>query len=960
MRALAHMFAAPADDPFAPELIAVHTRGMERWLTQRLSAHLGTTPGRADGVCANVTFSQPHRLVTEAVAAAAGVAPDEDPWPAQRSLWPLLEMIDASLHEPWLSTLRAYLDGGPRRVAAAREIADRFDRYALLRPELLRAWAQGEDGPIAADQAWQPRLWRALRARIGVPSAAERLAGACERLRAQPQLLALPRRVSLFGLTRLPAGHLDVLAAIAAERDVHVFALHPSPALWNAVAQALDGHPPPVRRRDDRSGRLARNRLLASWGADARELQLVLARAGAGVDHRHEHVRGAAPSLLARLQEDVRANRQAPPEPALLAGDDASLRVHACHGRARQVEVLRDAILHLLAADPTLQPRDVVVMCPDIETFAPLIAATFGAGAVTAGDDDDQGAGEGPRMPQLRVRLADRALRQTNPVLGVLAALLELADQRVTASQVLDLAEREPVRRRFAIDDDDLARLREWISRSGIRWGLDAEHRRPYRLAEVPNGTWEAGLARVLLGVAMTEDEQRLFGGVLPLDDVDSGAIDLAGRLAELIARVAEAVDAFAAPMAIDAWAGALATAADALAATAPRDAWQRAQLQRVLDELVGEASVAGTASPSVLSLADVRALLAERLRGRPTRANFRTGQLTVCTLVPMRSVPHRVVCLLGLDDGVFPRGAVHDDDDLTLADPHVGERDGRSEDRQLLLDALLAATDRLIVTYTGNDERTNITRPPAVPVGELLDVVDATARCPDARRPAPASWCDTRSSPSTHAISTAGGLVPGRVWSFDPATLRGAQALSGPRLQARPFLPSPLPAPPPAALALDDLLAFVAHPVRAFLRARLGVSVRDFSDVVEDGLRVELDPLARWEVGDRLLRARLAGVSAREAGLAEIARGMLPPAALGQPVLARVMPAVDRIVTASRASRSPDAATRSPPTCASCSTTGARSAARSPACTATCCSQPPTHASRRGSGSRPGSPCSR
>ncbi len=206
---------------------------------------------------------------------------------------------------------------------------------------------------------------------------------------------------------------------------------------------------------------------------------------------------------------------------------------------------MRDAILHLLAADPTLEPRDVIVMCPDIEAFAPLIQATFGAGEI-AEDEEDELDTLPPedRPPDLRVRLADRSLRQTNPVLGVVARLLELAGQRLTASQVLELAEREPVRRRFRLDDDDVARLQDWVRDSGIRWGLDAEHRAPFKLAELPAGTWRFGLDRLLLGVTMTDDEQRLFGGVLPLDDVESGAIELAGRLAEFVARLQAAVDA--------------------------------------------------------------------------------------------------------------------------------------------------------------------------------------------------------------------------------------------------------------------------------------------------------------------------------------------------------------------------------------------------------------------------------
>ena len=282
----------------------------------------------------------------------------------------------------------------------------------------------------------------------------------------------------------------------------------------------------------------------------------------------------------------------------------------------------------------------------------------------------------------------------------------------------------------------------------------------------------------------MTEDEQRLFAGVLPLDDVESGAIELAGRVAELLDRLHAAVDALTDPKPVDDWAAALAAAADALTETSPHDAWQRAELQRLLDDVVTEA--AGHATP--LALQEVRALLADRLRGRPTRTNFRTGHLTVCTLVPMRSVPHRVVCLLGLDDGSFPRKSPRDGDDLMLEDPHVGERDARTEDRQLLLDALMAAGERLIVTYTGNDERTNLPRPPAVPVGELLEVVDRTVAA-EQDRPRDRVVVRHPLQPFDQRNFAPGELVPDRVWSFDRVTLAGARALDAERTQPGPFL---------------------------------------------------------------------------------------------------------------------------------------------------------------------------
>jgi exodeoxyribonuclease V gamma subunit len=918
--ALAQLLAEPPADPFAAELVAVPTRGMERWLSQTMSAVLGARDGRRDGVCANVLFPTPYRLIADAVAVASGVDPDADPWLPERLVWPLLDVVDESLGEPWMGALSSYLGAGAaesdairreRRLPIVHHLAVLFDRYALHRPAMLQAWAAGRDrdasdSSLAEGAAWQAELWRRLRARVDTPGPAERRATACERLAGDPSLLELPGRIALFGLTRLPAGHLEVLRALATGRDVHLLLLHPSGRLWDELAESAQV-PAGMRRAADHSADLVSNRLLGSWGRDARETQLVLAAGATAGDRDELHPLpdtdagdDSAPTLLQRLQGDIRADRRPAGPP--LAGEpdrrpvldraDHSLVVHACHGRTRQVEVLRDAILHALADDETLEPRDVIVMCPDIESFAPLIQATFGAGEAVS---DEEGTVGGRRTVDLRVRLADRSLTQTNPVLGVVSALLELVGQRITASQVLDLADRGPVRRRFGLDDDDLDQLQDWITQSGVRWGLDAEHRAPYKLDKVQDGTWRRGLDRVLLGVTMTEDGQRLFGDTLPLDDVDSRSIELAGRFSELITRLEQTLDTLGEPHPLTEWAQAIAQAADALTLTAGRDRWQRAELQRILDELVGEAGPADRPDGTVLGPGEFRAHLAARLSGRPTRANFRTGHLTVCTLMPMRSVPHRVVCLLGLDDAAFPRRAARDGDDLLLGDPHVGERDPRSEDRQLLLDALLACTEQLIVTYTGNDERTNARRPPAVPIGELLDAVGDTVRAadPDAKATDqvvirhPLQPFDTRNFTS--------GTDTGP-WSFDEVALRGARALQSPRSEPPPFLAHALAAHPEPVVDLDDLVRFVEHPARAFLRRRLGISLRDYEQEVADRLPIELDGLTRYAIGQRLLDARLGGAASASATEAERRRGELPPGELAGLALAQIDPTVTAI----------------------------------------------------------------
>jgi exodeoxyribonuclease V gamma subunit len=902
--ALAELLAAVPPDPFAAEVVAVPTRGIERWLTQRLSARLGTRTGERDGVCANVEFPFPGSLVADALALASGIAPERDPWRPARLVWPLIDVVEGALDERWLQPLARHLLGGrEHRYARLAHVARLFDEYAVRRPELVQAWARGESGGIDEHAAagWQPELWRRLREAVGIPSLAERLEPACARLQSEPDVVTLPQRFALFGLTRLPASQLLVLQALAVRRDVHLMLLHPSPEMWDRGA--------------------GQNRLLESWGRDVRGLQQLVA--GTGVDRHHPLPEPQRrDTLLEALQADVRADRVAP-GPALRTGDpddrielsptDGSVRVHACHGCARQVEVLREAILHRLADDPTLEPRDVIVMCPDIESFAPLIEATFG-GHVPAEDEPD---GTAERLlgepPTLRVRLADRSLRRTTPILAVAARLLELASSRVTASELLDLADAAPVRARFGFDDDELAQIREWVADAQIHWGLDAAARAAYKLTEVDAGTWAAGLRRLLLGVAMDPEAHSLLHGVLPATTVQSSEIELAGRFAELVDRLDATLRALSGPQTVAGWAQTLAAAADALTATPERESWQRRQLDSLLAEIVEESAGTRSHPPGAgisLSLPELRALLGHRLEGRPTRANFRSGHLTFCTLVPMRSVPHRVVCLLGLDDGAFPRQTQRDGDNLLLVDPQPGDRDPRTEDRQLLLDALLAAREALIVTYSGNDERTNAPLPPAVPVGELLDAIDATARVAPAgatrrardqvviRHPLqafdPRNFAGTASDPARAAAGP---------WSFDAAALAGARASLAPRHAPPPFLPEPLP---PAVgdelVTLDELVAFVQRPVRAFLRQRLGVSAQRDEDEIDDALPIELDGLARWGVGQRLLEGVLAGVEAREAVLAEIARGTLPPGELGRPVLQRLWPDVEAIAGAAHA----------------------------------------------------------
>ncbi len=696
---LGELLASPLADPFAAEVVVVPAKGVERWLSQRLSHRLGVAPGRGDGVCAGVDFRSPRSLF-----AVVSGRPDDDPWAADALAWPLLHVIDASLGEPWAATLARHLghdvagDAGEvrrgRRFATARRLAGLFASYAGQRPALVADWAAGRDtdgagNDVPDDLTWQPELWRRLAAAVEEPDPVRRQAEAIERLRADPATVDLPERVNLFGHTRLAAGDLALLDALAADRDVHLWLPHPSAALWSRLA----GITGVVPRTADRSHLQVGHPLLATLGRDTRELQRTLSTV-TYVDEPSRRRAGPPDTLLGWLQADLRANAPGRAEARVLRPADRSVQLHACHGQARQVEVLREVLLGLLADDPTLEPRDVLVMCPDIESYAPLLSAAFGLADVVGPD--------GHPAHRLRVSLADRALDQTNPLLAVVARLLDLAGGRAGVGAVLDLAHAEPVRRRFGFRDDDLELLTTWVQQAGVKWGFDAAHRADFGLEHYDDNTWRAGLDRLLTGVALSDDSGTMLGGTLPLDDVGSGDVDLIGRLAELLARLEAVTDRLVGTHDLDHWLQAIEDGVGALTSVRPTDSWQLGQVQRELDGLRS-----GAGSDVDLRLPDVRAMFSDRLAGRPTRANFRTGVLTVSTLVPMRSVPHRVVCLLGLDEGVFPRVGVTDGDDVLARRPLTGERDPRSEDRQLLLDAVLAATDTLVITYTGANEFT-------------------------------------------------------------------------------------------------------------------------------------------------------------------------------------------------------------------------------------------------------------
>ncbi len=907
---LSERLASPPDDPFAGEVVAVPTKGIERWLTQRIASEMGRlAPG--DGICANVAFPSPRRLVREAMRAVPELGSAMDVWHGPPLLATLLSVLDDHINKEWMWLLARYVEdptgagvatlGNRRRLRAARKIARLFGRYERRRPEMVLAWLDGRDaGPrgdaLSQANAWQPRLWRLVRERIGVPGLAELIPEALHPIRDGSVEVDLPERVFVYGLTSVDPLDISVLEAVAATRTVHLHLLHASPVLWKQTQQHLVDRPScqglPARVADP-TARLAVHPLLRSWAQESRELQFMLTGRSITPASLPSEEAGSVPAdLLSRIQHDVRSNCGPVRVKGSASSDramvDRSVQIHVCYGPRRQVEVLRDAILHVMADDPTLEPRDVVIMTPDLTTFAPLLEAVFLDQPGDAASDLSRGAASGTMgiasLPGLRLRIADRAPSVTNPLVRFAATVLDLVGSRLEAGTIREFVAMPVVRRLFGIDEETADELAGLIDDINVRWGLDADHRDAWNAGAIADHTWKRGLDRALAGVFYADSEVRVVGDIAPLPGVEGHETEVAGLAAQIIDRIVTVRSILGKPRPLSEWAPTIAAAVRLLAAPAWDEQWQWSGLERLLARSFPPGA-SGAPDP-LIGADEARLMVDDWSRDVPSPLHFRTGDITVCTLVPMRSVPYRVVCLLGMDDQRFPRSSRADGDDLLIDDELIGDSDRGARDRQLLLDALMAADDYLIVTYSGRDELTNAEFPPSTPIAQLRDLVHEMVG--EGQSDSVVTYHPLQ--PFSESNFRPGALnLPG-TWAFDPAQFDGAVAIQ----QRGAYRPARFSLPPPdgqmfSRIRLDDLRRFLENPAREFLRLRLGFIIPARGEIPDDSVPTVLDPLSEWKVTDRILSGLLDGHSIETLEAHERADDAVPSGFLGVQALGKV-----------------------------------------------------------------------
>ncbi|MEG1201488.1 MAG: exodeoxyribonuclease V subunit gamma [Comamonas sp.] len=904
--------------PLESEAILVQSNGIAQWL--KLSLAQPVAAGGC-GVTAAVDVQLPAQFLWQAYRAVLGKheVPEISPLDKQPLTWRLMRLLPDLLVQPGFAALRRFLEDDAdqrKRYQLAERIADLFDQYQVYRADWLSDWAAGRDElrtakglvkPLDAEQHWQAALWRAVLSDVGEQGMDTSRAVVHRKFlkfwQAQDipaTVPGLPRRIVVFGISSMPAQTLQALAAIAERSQVLLCVHNPCRHHWSDIVADKDLLRHQYRRQQRKSSMAGElnddllhqhaHPLLAAWGKQGRDYIHLIDE----FDNPAEYASLLSPvnggridlfsedepnHMLGQLQDDILDLRPLKESRALWpawGAADGSIRFQTAHSPQREVEILHDQLLARLDADVQLAPRDIIVMVPDINVYAPHIEAVFGR--IARSD---------PRY--IPYTVADQGQRGREPMLVALEHVLAMPESRFAVSEILDLLAVDAVRQRFGIAENDVPLLHRWIEGAGVRWGLDGAQRARIGLAQAGEiNSWRFGLRRMLLGFAVGQGDA--LGDIEPYDEI--GGLDAAalGGLAALLRALAQACSLMADDAAPAEWLERARTVLELLfAPRVEREKLLQTQLLQGLERWFTQCNAAQFEQAVPLSV--LREVWLSGMDAGNLNQRFMAGSVSFCSLMPMRAIPFKLVCLLGMNDGAYPRPVSVLDFDLMRQEYRPGDRSRRDDDRYLLLEAVLSAREQLYISWVGRSIRDSSERPASVLVGQLRDHLSqgwylAGSHSAGERDHAPTD-ADRRAL--LEAMTQEHPLQPFSPRYFaQPASARqGADGMFTYAKEWHGVHGVPIAVPEDdaevlsnlqldAALAVRQLADFAQRPVAAFFRQRLKVFFQDedltsldeemFAPdglqawTLQAGLLAAVDPWVRAQVGAPLDEIALAG----------------------------------------------------------------------------------------------------
>ncbi len=848
---LAVILSEAPSDPFESEHVVVQNSGLARWLALQLADRMG--------VCANYEFRHPSEFQWFLLRCVLDRVPEVSEFSPTVLRWRIHGLMPQLARESCFAPITDYLEerGGKSAYHLSCRLADVFDRYLTYRPDWIRDWERG------GGDDWQAELWR----RVTGPSSQlhridllDALSEKLSRAAATGETVSgLPERVCVFGTPTLAPAAMDIMAKLAELSDVHLFLMNPCREYWGQISSPREVARQ-CRERDPAESYVETgNPLLAAFGRQGRAfLDSVLEYPAEEYDCYEEP---GARCLLHALQSHI-LNLEEPDgtQRRPVEEHDRSLQIHSCHSIMREVQVLRDQLLSIFEESPDLTPSDIVVMTPDIERYSASIDAVFSA----------------ETKPKIPYNLADRNPTAEGRIARAFMGILDLPDSRFEATRILALLDVRAIRDRFGIERKDLEQIQRWVKDAGIRWGVDAEDRSALGFPAGEEHTWRTGLDRLLLGYALPSENGRLFRNLLPHETVEGESALALGRFLSFAEQMIESSRELSKSRTPLQWSRVLLELLDTVFQVSDDEESQLRDLRESVQKLALHCEIADFREPVTLEI--VRAHFQLELRSAVSSGQFLSGGVTFCTLLPMRSVPFAVVCLLGMNQSTFPRQGAQPSFDLTARDYRPGDRSKREDDRYLFLEALTSARRYFYVSYVGQDQRDNATLSPSVLVSELLSSIE-NGFC-DAADPMADILGKVTTQHPLQPFSPSYFADGGRLFSYSKSLADATQALVGSSRHPGPaFFEDDLP--PTEELVetvdLDRLVRFLGHPSRFLLQQRMRIRLVEGEDLLSDQEPLVLEGLGIYRLRKALLDLALSGRHPEDCEAIVRSAGLLP-----------------------------------------------------------------------------------
>ncbi len=895
---LAELLNSDPLPPLEKEIILIQSRGMARWLALK-------TAGRLN-IWANYECPFPNTFIRNIYKLFMPEISDSSPYDKEFITWHLMDIIPELLQTPHFKKVRHYLesDNGLKLYQLAHEVADLFDQYTLFRPDMVLGWEADTNTP-SAEHRWQHILWSHLIERLQKNKHIFEFHRARLLSYFEEKLLdsdfdtgQLPGRISVFGISSLPPYHLRVLSALAHHIDLHIFIMNPCMEFWFDII--ADRDIVKISREAASTEELLHlehgNNLLSSMGHLGRDF-LAMFQGLECTDQELFQDPGSG-SLLSCIQQDIlylRGNPGSSHHSSVakkkIKNSDTSITFQSCHSPMREVEILHDQLLALFdqsAESEPIEPKDILVMAPDINEYAPLIRAVFDAGSSSAN-----------RLPY---SISDQSIKKSSKYIDAFFEILSLSKSRFSSIDVFGLLKTEPIKNRFTINDHELPTLERWIYQTRICWGIDQDHKKDINLPNYVENTWRAGLNRLLLGYATTGDNKILFGDILPYDHIEGNDTKLLGNFLDYTESLFNLAKILLQEHTLAEWSGLLLLVKDTfLLADDSSETDDRLLHQSLygLRELQSQ-----TSFNALIPIDVIQSYLLDSLEQRYATiaggAGFLTGGITFCSMLPMRAIPFKAICLLGMNDGLYPRPGRRRSFDLMALDPKPGDRSRRYDDRYMFLETILSTRKKLYISFTGQSIQDGSEKPPSVLVSELMDYIEQGYEIENQN----SSSFEIINHLTTHHrlqpfhpdyYSPQDKTSKKKFFSYSAENCDATVAFTSKQHRVCPVITSPLSPPSDTCkqVELSELIKFFIHPVRYLMIKKIGIASIEESQSLNTTEPFVVKGLERYKLENDILKHLMEGHDCEKLYQVKRSAGLLPHGKMGEIHFTRTVSAV-------------------------------------------------------------------